>query len=67
MVSSFANVQSHEAAQFYMGPLRLYHRLAQSLSINDPFGHQNIEGVHFVPKLMYEFARFFRPTTLRFS
>ncbi len=67
MTSCYANVQSHEAAQFYMGPLRLYHWLAQSLSINEPFGHQNMEGVHFVPQVMYEVAQFVYPSALRFS
>ncbi len=67
MASCYANVQSHESAHFYIGPLRLYHWIAQLLSIDEPFGHQNTEGMHFIPHMMYEFGRFFRPTTLRFT
>jgi desert hedgehog protein len=67
MASCYANVQSHEAAQFYMGPLRLYHWLAQSLFINKPFGYQEMDGMHFIPRIMYEFCRFFRPSTLRLT
>ncbi len=67
MTSCFSNVKSHEAAQWYMGPLRWYYRLAKSLSLSEPFGHQNTEGVHFIPQTMYEIAQFLRPSTLRSS
>jgi hypothetical protein len=67
MASCFSNVKSHEAAQWYMGPLRWYHWLAQSLSMSEPFGNQNREGMHFIPQIMYEFGRIFRPSTLRFT
>ncbi|UJR18730.1 hypothetical protein I4U23_005637 [Adineta vaga] len=64
--SCYANVQSHDAAHFYMGPLRWYNSLARSLSIAEPFGHQKSDGIHIVPRVMYEFARLARPSTLRF-
>ena len=67
MTSCFSNVKSHEAAQWYMGPLRWYYWLAKSLSLSQPFGDHNREGVHFIPQIMYEFGRIFRPTTLRLT
>jgi desert hedgehog protein len=67
LASCYANVQNHEAAHFYMGLLRLYHWIAQSLSISKPFGGQTMDGMHLIPRMMYEFGRFFRPTTLRFT
>ena len=67
MASCFSNVKSHEAAQWHMRPLRWYYWMAQTLSINEPFGSQNTDGMHFVPYMMYEFGRFFRPSTLRLS
>ena len=67
MASCYSNVKSHEAAQFYMSPLRWYYWMAQSLSINEPFGTQNNEGIHFVPQAMYEVTRFFYPFALQSS
>ncbi len=67
MASCFSNVKSHEAAQSYMGPLRWYHWLTQSLSMSEPFGGQNTEGVHFVPQTMYEIAQFLYPSALQSS
>jgi hypothetical protein len=67
MASCFSNVKSHEAAQWYMSPLRWYYWLAQSLSLSEPFGNQNREGVHFIPQIMYEFGQIFRPSTLRLT
>ncbi|CAF1052206.1 unnamed protein product [Rotaria sordida] len=67
MTSSYANVQNHEAAHFSMGLLRFYYWLAQLLFINEPFGHQNIEGIHIVPKAMYELVQFLYPSAIRFS
>ncbi len=67
MASCFSNVKSHEAAQWYMGALRWYHWLAQSLSMSEPFGGRNTEGVHFVPQTMYEIAQFLYPSALQSS
>ena len=67
MASCYSNVQSHEAAQWYMGPLRWYYWLSQSLSLNEPFGDCTREGVHIIPQVMYQFGRIFRPSTLRFG
>ena len=67
MASCYSNVRSHEAAQWYMGVLRGYYWLAQSLSINEPFGNQNAEGLHVVPQIMYEAAQFLYPSALRSS
>lgn len=66
MASCFSNVQSHEAAQFYMGPLRWYHWMARSMWMKEPFGSQEGDGMHMIAQVMYEFGRFFRPSTLRF-
>jgi len=63
----YANVQSHEAAQFYMTPLRFYFRLARALSMSKPFGDQNSDGIHFVLRIMIKFGQLFRPSTLCFT
>ena len=67
MASCYANVKSHEVAHFSMSPLRFYHWLARSLFINEPFGHQNIDGIHFIPHVMYELSRLFRSPMLLFE
>ncbi|CAF1401685.1 unnamed protein product [Rotaria sp. Silwood1] len=67
MTSCYANVRSHRAAHLSMGPLRFYHWLAQLLSINEPFGHQNMESVHVIPKVMYELVHFLYPSALQVS
>jgi hypothetical protein len=67
MASCYVNVQDHHAAQFYMGPLRWYHWLAQSLFMSNPFGYQAVDGTHFIHHIMYEFGRIFHPSTLRFT
>jgi len=67
LTSCYANVQNHDAAHFYMGVLRMYDWFAKLLSISEPFGDESMDGIHFIPRMMYEFVRFFRPTTLRFS
>jgi hypothetical protein len=62
--SCFSNVKSHDAAQFYMSPLRWYYHTARFLSINDPFGTCSTDGIHWIPKLMFTFGQQFRPSTL---
>ena len=64
LASCYSNVKSHEAAQLYMGPLRWYYWMARSMSVNEPFGSQNAEGVHFIPQKMYEVAQFLYPSVL---
>jgi desert hedgehog protein len=66
VASCYANVQSHKVAHIFMGPLRWYSRLARSLSISEPFGTQKVDGIHVVPRVMYEFARMVWPSMLRF-
>ncbi|CAF3777202.1 unnamed protein product [Rotaria sordida] len=47
MNSCYDNVQNHESTHFFSGLLRVYYyRLAQSWFINEPFSHQQMEGVH---------------------
>ncbi|CAF2692689.1 unnamed protein product, partial [Rotaria sp. Silwood2] len=67
LTSCYANVHSHKVAHVAMSLLRFYHWLAQLLFINEPFGHQDMEGMHVVPKVMYELAQFLYPSALRFS
>ena len=67
LASCYANVKSHESAHFYMGMLRWYDRVARFLSVDMPFGEQKMDEIHVVPRLMYEFGRWFRPSTLLHS
>ena len=62
--SCYANVKSHEDAHFYMGAVRWYDRVARSLWIDSPFGEQKREGMNVVVQMMFEFGRWFRPSTL---
>ncbi|CAF3480748.1 unnamed protein product [Rotaria sp. Silwood1] len=64
LVSCYANVKSHDNAHFYMAPFRWYYQLFRSLSITEPFGSHATDGVHIIPLSMYNFARWFRPSTL---
>ncbi|CAF3220311.1 unnamed protein product, partial [Rotaria sp. Silwood2] len=65
ITSCYSNVKSHEMAHFYMAPLRWFNSLAQWLSISEPFGNQNIDGIHIIPHIMYEFARLISPSMLK--
>ena len=67
MASCYANVKSHEVAHFFMGPLRFYHWLARWLFISEPFGHQNIAGLHLLPKMMLEVTQSYYPSALELS
>jgi hypothetical protein len=62
--SCFANLKSHDAAQFYMTPLNWYYQTARILLINDPFGTSSTDGVHWVSNLIFAFGQQFRPSTL---
>ncbi|CAF3450035.1 unnamed protein product [Rotaria sp. Silwood2] len=64
LASCYANVKSHDKAHFYMAPLRWYYQISQSLSITQPYGSHTTDGVHIIPQYMYNFAQWFRPSTL---
>jgi hypothetical protein len=67
LVSCFASVKSHEWAQLFMAPFRWYYNLAWLLSQTDPFGSHEMDGVHWVARIMYEFISCVLPETLRLS
>ncbi|CAF3720840.1 unnamed protein product [Rotaria sp. Silwood1] len=62
--SCYANVKSHDAAHFYMSSLKWLYYISRFLMINDPFGTSSKDGIHWIPRLMFEFGQRFRPSTL---
>jgi hypothetical protein len=65
--SCFANVEKYEMIQFYMRPLRWYYRLSRLLSVEKPFGDDNVDGIHYIPKMFYEIAQSIYPSILRLN
>ncbi len=65
MAGCFANVENHEMVQFYMNPLRWYYRLSRSLLIDKPFGDQIGDGLHYIPRMLYEIVQSIYPSILR--
>ena len=59
LASCYSNVWSHQSAHHSMTPLRVYYQLARSVKIMQPFGKQNYNGIHVVPKWMYKFSLWF--------
>ena len=65
LASSYANVHSHDAAHVFMAPLRFYYALAQGLlAVTDPFRSQDQDGMHAVPRMMFDVATFLAPSNL---
>lgn len=64
MTSCYANVQSHEMAHTYMSILRAYYWSARALFMDQPFGSSKMEGIHAIPKMLYELALFVYPSAL---
>ena len=64
MASCFANVKDHDMAQFSFQPLRWYYRMSQWLMMESPFGERNNDGIHIIPKILYELVQFIYPSVL---
>jgi hypothetical protein len=67
LASSFAHVNNHHIAQFYMFPFRYYYKLTRFISLNDPLYLYKTEGLNWLIKIMFHFARYFRLDTLILS
>lgn len=65
--SCFSNVENHDMVQFYLKPLRWYYEVSRLLSIEKPFGDGTVDGIHYVPKMLYEMVQFIYPSILRLS
>ncbi len=67
VASCFANVEDHEMVQLYLSPLRWYYRLSRFLSIDKPFGDESVDGIHYVPQMLYALVRATYPSILRLA
>ena len=50
-----------------MGLLRGYHWFARSLLINEPFGKQDVDGIHLVPEMLPKITQFLYLSVLTLS
>ena len=64
VASCFANVHSHELAQFSLSPLRWYYQMSRWLSIEKPFGNEIGDGMHSIAKILFEFIQSVHPSSL---
>ncbi|CAF1570924.1 unnamed protein product [Rotaria magnacalcarata] len=64
LASCFAYAKNHHSAQFYMFPFRFYYKLTRAFNFTDPLKNHNSEGLHWFIKIMFNFAKYFRPDTL---
>ncbi|CAF1631695.1 unnamed protein product [Adineta ricciae] len=67
LVSSYANVHSHQLAHLAMAPLRLYHYLSKYLPIIKGLDEDNKEEFHWTAKTMFHLAQQYFPFLLRLS
>ena len=62
--SCYANVKSHDDAHFWMGLIRAYDQMARVFSVQYPFGAEQMDEVHIIPRLMHWFAAAVYPSAL---
>ncbi|CAF2868409.1 unnamed protein product [Rotaria sp. Silwood2] len=62
--SCYSNVKNHNIIQFFMTPFIWYYRLCRLFSIEKPFGDQTIDGIHYIPQILYEIVQSIYPSIL---
>ena len=61
LASCFALIKDHHLAQYYMFPFRYYYKLNKLFHSNDQSDIHNVEGLHWIIKIMFDFASYFIP------
>lgn len=64
LASSYAIVKDHYAGHFWMAPLRWYYQLSKYFPFFNPFGEQEVEGIHPIVHSMYDLAKYVAPSKL---